>query len=199
MPKLVDHEQRKQIIAEATWRVILKQGMEGATVRNIAKEAGLSPGALRHDFNSQEELLCYAMNLVKERATERIIEISALDLPPLEKVLRILQEVVPTREETRAEAEVWMAFTAYFRHKPGKFDARHDGLYDLMQRLITTMDQHGLLQAGLDREMETVRLHALIDGITLHALLDPLRVDPDKINRVLKAHLDSITNAAKDE
>ncbi|CAM4364843.1 TetR/AcrR family transcriptional regulator [Paenibacillus phoenicis] len=177
----------------------MKQGMEGATVRNIAKEAGLSPGALRHDFNSQEELLCYAMNLVKERATERIIEISALDLPPLEKVLRILQEVVPTREETRAEAEVWMAFTAYFRHKPGKFDARHDGLYDLMQRLITTMDQHGLLQAGLDREMETVRLHALIDGITLHALLDPLRVDPDKINRVLKAHLDSITNAAKDE
>ncbi len=199
MPKLVDHEQRKQIIAEATWRVILKQGMEGATVRNIAKEAGLSPGALRHDFNSQEELLCYAMNLVKERATERIIEISALDLPPLEKVLRILQEVVPTREETRAEAEVWMAFTAYFRHKSGKFNARHDGLYDLMQRLITTMDQHGLLQAGLDREMETVRLHALIDGITLHALLDPLRVDPDKINRVLKAHLDSITNAAKDE
>ncbi len=173
--------------------------MEGASVRNIAKEAGLSPGALRHDFSSQEELLRYAMNLVKERVTERIIAISGMDLPSLEKVLRILQEVVPTREETRAEAEVWMAFTAHFRHKPGKFDARHDGLYDLMQRLITTLDQHRLLQPGLDPEMETVRLHALIDGLTLHALLDPLRVGPDQINRVLKAHLDSITNAFKDQ
>lgn len=122
--------------------------MKGASVRNIAKEAGLSPGALRHDFSSQEELLRYAMNLVKERATKRIIEISALDLPPLEKVLRILQEVVPTREETRAEAEVWMAFTAYFRHKPGGYDARHDGLYDLMQRLITSMDQRVCCKPG---------------------------------------------------
>lgn len=198
MPKRVDHEQRKQRIAEATWRVILEQGMEGATVRNIAQEAGLSPGALRHDFRSQEELLFYAMNLVKEKAAERIIEITALELPPQEKVLKILLEVVPTREETRAEMEVWMAFTAYFRHRPAEFDAQHDGLYDLMQQLIVYMDQHGLLHAGADRELETERLYALIDGIALHALLDPVRLDPDKINRVLKAHLDSITNAVEE-
>ncbi|MCH1638655.1 TetR family transcriptional regulator [Paenibacillus timonensis] len=198
MPKQVDHEQRKQVIAEATWRVILEQGMEGATVRNIARAAGLSPGALRHDFSSQEELLLYAMNLVKERAAGRILDISALDLPPKEKVLRILLEVVPTREETRAEMEVWMAFTAYFRHKPKGFDARHDGLYDLMQRLIASMDQHGLLQAGADRELETERLYALIDGIALHALLDPVRLDPKKIRRILTAHLDSFSNAAAD-
>lgn len=171
--------------------------MEGATVRNIARAAGLSPGALRHDFSSQEELLLYAMNLVKERASKRIIEISASELPSQEKVLKILLEVVPTREETRAEMEVWMAFTAYFRHKPKGFDARHDGLYDLMQRLISYMDQHGLLQAGVDRELETERLYALIDGIALHALLDPVRLDPDQIRRLLTAHLDSISNAAE--
>lgn len=105
-------------------------------------------------------------------------------------------EVVPTREETRAEMEVWMAFAVYFRHKPKGFDARHDGVYDLMQRLISSMDQHGLLQTGVDRELETERLHAWIDGIALQALLDPVRLDPHKIRRILTAHLDSITNAA---
>ncbi len=39
--------------------------MEGATV-NIAQEAGLSLGALRHYFTTQDELLGYAMILVKE-------------------------------------------------------------------------------------------------------------------------------------
>ncbi|MBY6274089.1 MAG: TetR family transcriptional regulator, partial [Bacillaceae bacterium] len=60
MPKIVDHEQRKERIAEACWRVILKRGMKGATVRNIAKEAGLSPGSLRHYFSSQGDLYLYA-------------------------------------------------------------------------------------------------------------------------------------------
>lgn len=42
MPKQIDHEKRRKQIAEATWRVILERGMEGASARNIAKEAGLS-------------------------------------------------------------------------------------------------------------------------------------------------------------
>lgn len=41
MPKIVDHEKRRKRIAKAMWKVILKKGMEGATVRNIAQEAGL--------------------------------------------------------------------------------------------------------------------------------------------------------------
>ncbi len=67
MPKIIDHEKRRKQIAEATWRTILERGMEGATVRNIAQEAGLSLGALRHYFTTQDELLGYAMTLVKEK------------------------------------------------------------------------------------------------------------------------------------
>lgn len=33
MPKIVDHENQKEIIAGAAWRVIQKNGIEGATVR----------------------------------------------------------------------------------------------------------------------------------------------------------------------
>ncbi|MGZ7441946.1 TetR/AcrR family transcriptional regulator [Paenibacillus sp. TH7-28] len=192
MPKQVDHTQRKQTIAEATWRVILQQGMEGASVRNIAKEAGLSAGALRHDFSSQEELLRYAMNLVKEKAAARIKAILMLELPPKDKVLRTLLEIVPTREETRAEMEVWMAFTTYFRHKQLGFDAQHDGIYQLMRYLIAYLDQQGLLKAGVDQELEAERLYALIDGIAIHALLDSQRLGANKISRILVHHLNSM-------
>ncbi|RRJ64277.1 TetR family transcriptional regulator [Paenibacillus oralis] len=197
MPKQVDHDQRKQTIAEATWRVILQQGMEGASVRNIAKEAGLSAGALRHDFSSQEELLRYAMNLVKEKAAARIKAILTLELPPKEKVLRTLLEIVPTREETRAEMEVWMAFTTYFRHKQTGFDAQHDGIYQLMQYLIAYLEQQGLLETGADQELEAERLYALIDGIALHALLDSQRLGAGKISRILEYHLNSMMDAAE--
>lgn len=192
MPKIVDHEQRKTVIAEAAWRVILNEGIQGATVRSIAKEAGLSLGALRHYFSSQDELLAYAMNLVKERASARVNEILQQELAPKEKVLLILLELVPINETTMAEMEVWFAFTFHNRHKADEFDAQHDGIYDGVGRLIAYMEQHGLLRKETDAELETERLYALIDGVAMHALLEPHRVNRERIIRVFKHHLDSI-------
>jgi AcrR family transcriptional regulator len=192
MPKIVDHEKRKKQIAEATWRVILNLGMKGASVRNIAKEAGVSLGALRHYFSTQDELLVYAMKLVKEQATIRINEITMSELPPKEKILKVLLEIVPVNEETMAEMEVWFAFTFHARHKEDIFDAQHDGIFIGMQNLIHYLDQHQLLRKDLDKEIETERLYALVDGIALHAMLESKRVNKERIINVLTHHLDSI-------
>ncbi|ERI11752.1 TetR/AcrR family transcriptional regulator [Aneurinibacillus aneurinilyticus] len=192
MPKLIDHEERRKQIAEATWDVILEQGMEGATVRNIAKKAGLSLGALRHYFSTQEELLVYTMKLVKEKATARINKISIQDLHPKEKVLKIILEIVPINDETMAEMKVWFAFTAYFRHKKNIFDAQHDGIFIAVQKLVDYLDQMNLLKKNLDIEIEIEKLYALIDGLALHAMLEPQRVNKERIVRVLVHHLNSI-------
>ncbi|ELK42597.1 TetR family transcriptional regulator C-terminal domain-containing protein [Brevibacillus agri] len=192
MPKQIDHEKRREQIAEATWRVISERGMEGATVRNIAAEAGLSLGALRHYFSTQDELLAYSMKLVKERATARIREIISLDLPPREKFIKTILELVPTNREKMAEMEVWFAFTAYFRHKPGGLDAQYDGIYPGLQKLMDYAEQSGLLPANTDKELETERLYALVDGLALHAYLEPKRLDGPKVERVLIHHLSAL-------
>lgn len=199
MPKIVDHEERRNEIAEATWRVIVNLGMKGATVRNIAKEAGLSLGALRHYFATQDELLTFAMKLVKEKATARINEIAIGDLPPKDKILRILLELVPTDEQKTAEMEVWFAFTFHKRYEGELFDANHDEIYNGMRKLIEGLDYYGLLRKELDKAVETERLYALIDGIALHALLEPHRLDRERIVEVLTYHLNSICAGATSE
>ena len=50
MPKKVNHEEQKHILGKAAWRVIKKEGIEGASVRKVAEEAGLSAGSLRIIF-----------------------------------------------------------------------------------------------------------------------------------------------------
>jgi len=192
MPKIVDHEYRKKEIAEATWRVILTQGMEGVSVRNIAREAGLSLGALRHYFSSQDELLLYTMNLVKERATARIVEIANSDLPPKEKVLQICLELIPATETTRAEMEVWFAFTFYLRQKREWYHAHFDGVYNGIQMIMKYMEQNRLLRDGLELEVETEKLYALIDGLAIHALLDPDRLQKENILAVLTNYLNRL-------
>ncbi|MBW5471256.1 TetR family transcriptional regulator [Brevibacillus formosus] len=193
MPKIIDHEKRREQIAEATWRVIVEQGMEGATVRGIAKEAGLSLGALRHYFATQDELLMYAMQLVKERATARIAEVAAdEELAPRERVTKIFLELLPTNQEKMVEMEVWFAFTVYFRHKKDGFDAQHDGIYAGVRKLLDSADQLHLLRKELDKELEAEKLYAVIDGLALHAYLEPQRVDGERITKVLEHHLASL-------
>lgn len=193
MPKIVNREERKQHIAEATWRVITSQGIQGASVRKIASEAGLSLGALRHYFSTQQDLLEYAMNLVKERANARIDAIVAGDAPPKQKIVDILMELVPTDSGKLVEMEVWLAFTFHRKFvSQASFDALHDGILDGMNNLVTYMAEQQMLKPGLDPEFETERLYALVDGLALHATLDPERLGPDRIRQVVVGHIDSI-------
>ncbi|WP_243297903.1 TetR/AcrR family transcriptional regulator [Bacillus litorisediminis] len=191
MPKLVDHEKKKKHIAEATWRVIVEQGMERVTVRNIAKEAGISLGSLRHYFSTQEELLSYSMNLVKDKVTARIMKIATQQLPLKEKALKMLLELVPTDKESMAEAEVWFTFIAYTRHKE-QFDANQDGVFLGIQQLMQYLQQYNLLKTDIDLELETERLYAVIDGLALHAMLNPKRVNRDLAEKILVHHLEQI-------
>ena len=192
MPKIVDHEERRKQIAEATWRVIFNQGMKGATVRNIAQEAGLSLGALRHYFSTQDELLSFAMRLVKERATQRIQDIAMREMSPKEKMVQILLELVPVDEQRMAEMEVWFAFTFHQKYETISQNELHQGFFPELERSLEYLAHHGLLREGLDLELEAEKLYAIIDGIALHALLESQRLRPERIIRVLTSHIQSI-------
>ncbi|GIP56913.1 HTH-type transcriptional regulator PksA [Paenibacillus woosongensis] len=195
MPKIVDHEERRERIAKAMWQVILDKGMEGATVRNIAQEAGLSLGALRHYFQNQDDLLVYAMTLVKDRVTARIEAIMKRGLPPKEMVMAMLLEIVPINEETRIEMDVWFVFVAHVKHRKDTVGLINDGLFEAFQKMVGYLHSTGWLKEGLSLEFEIERLYALIDGLAMHALLDPDRVDRSRVIDVIRYHLDSICRA----
>ncbi len=198
MPKLVDPEARRRELAKAVWRVIRRDGLERASVRNVAREAGLSMGSLRHYFATQSELLAFAMLLVHERVQRRI---EALDLSgdPRQGVERALQEVLPLDAERHAEMEVWFAFTARALVDPGLHalrDEGHSGLRELCRRCVEALVRTGRARAGLDVAAEAERLHALIDGLALHRLLDPGTTTPQRVVELLAVHLDGLTGQA---
>lgn len=152
----------------------------------------MSLGALRHYFSTQHELLDFAMNLVKERVTVRCIDIMQQELPPREKVSKVLLELLPTDEGSMAEMEIWLAFTFHLKTPGASGTELGDGIHPLAIRLIEYLDANALLKENLDKELEAERLYAILDGLALHALLEPKRLDRERIIRVLEGHLDSI-------
>lgn len=192
MPKIVNHDERKNTIAEAMWRVILDKGMEGATVRNIADEAKLSLGALRYYFKTQDDLLVYAMELVQERAKKRIEKVLLQSYSPKELVIAMILEIVPVNTNTRIEMEVWFAFIAYVKHRSDTIDVPDDQILEMTKRLLGFLQEQQLLKSTCQMEMEIERLYGLIDGLAIHAILDPNRLDSEQIRKTIEYHIDSI-------
>src|SRR5918997_1958569 len=108
VPRIVDAEQRRRELAEAVWRVIRRDGVPGASVRTVAREAGTSMGALRHWFATQDELLHFAMTLVIERARARAEAVAASGGPLVPRLLRVLEETLPLDDERRGQTAGWV-------------------------------------------------------------------------------------------
>lgn len=198
MPRVVDADARRTDLAKAVWRVIARDGLEGASVRRVAQEAGLSTGSLRHYFTSQSELLSFALERVGERIDERI---HALEPRPDQRrhVQAMVEEMLPLDEERRAECEVWLAFTARALVDPSLAGLRASidlRLREAFTLMIGRLADAGLLRPRLGRATEAERLYALVDGLIVHALLSPRPADERWVADVVAAHLEDLTGEA---
>ncbi|WP_019423426.1 TetR/AcrR family transcriptional regulator [Paenibacillus sp. OSY-SE] len=194
MPKIVDHEERKEKLAEATWRVIRREGMERASVRTIAMEAGISAGSMRHYFSTQSELLAFSMKLVSDRVKARIRS-SEFSGNPLEDIQRIIYEILPVDEERSAEMEVWLSFTAKALVDPALQSLSNEVYDELRATIAHCIDfliDSGLARPELNREIESERLYALVDGLAMHAVMQPGRATPDVLKSVVLHHLEAL-------
>ena len=156
MPKLIDHDRRREEIAEATWRVIHAQGISGVSIRTVAAEAGISTGSLRHVFPSKADLLVHATELVGRRAQGRIEE-HLREPDPRALVLAVIKELLPLDAERRAEMEVNVALIA---EAPG--DERVKEVLDVAHATVRDACRH-----------MTTLLHGLVDGLAIHMLVNP--------------------------
>ncbi|WJH35791.1 TetR family transcriptional regulator C-terminal domain-containing protein [Paenibacillus sp. CC-CFT747] len=194
MPKLVDHRKRRELLAQAAWRVIRRAGLDGLSVRTVAEEAGMSLGSLRHYFGSQAELLAFSMRLVSEQATRRIEGLPYTGEPRAD-ILLIIAELLPLDEVRREEAEVWLAFAAKAVSDPAigeLYREVHEQLYAGFRRMLEGLAAVGLAKPGLRLETETKRLHALVDGLVLHHAAAPERVASEDMLAAVTLHLDSL-------
>jgi AcrR family transcriptional regulator len=193
VPKIVDHETRRQELAGAVWRVIRRDGLDGASVRAVAREAGWSPSALRHYFPSQSELLAAAIGEVTARVDARMGDFRTRASADVESVLH---ELLPLDDERRAENEVWLAFSARAMVDPDlrtlhrEVDAALHRVCEWAVAEITEIS--GKATKDFNGSVEADRLHALMDGLALHAALDAEYTE-ERLKKTLSEHLRSLT------
>jgi AcrR family transcriptional regulator len=180
LPKIVDHEKRREELIAAVWRVVARDGLDGSTIRAIAKETDSSAGALSHYFKDKDDILTFALKLSHRRIRER--QNRKLDgLKGVEALRELVLDNLPLDEERELETRLEVGYCARSLTRPEvrKMQGMEAAvLHKRMVALIIEAQRRGDMDGDTAASTIAERLLALIDGLSLHALLYPERLPP---------------------
>lgn len=83
-------QELRELITETAAEMFGRNGYHAVTVEQIAKALGISKPSIYYHFSSKDEILFEFGYISHKRATDRLREIVAMDLPPREKLEQAL-------------------------------------------------------------------------------------------------------------
>lgn len=186
MAERLTREQQRQRnrtkLIEAAEKVFAERGIHGASLDEIAAEAGLTKGAVYSNFASKEELIQQVMRY--RQSTPEITELARLwtsGLPPEQLIDEYSAEYIKLARSGERNTFGRVAIE-FFTHAMRNPDAREKLLEDLSQPV--GCDAHPLVPPGSElarlpqQHVDTI-LTAFDLGLGLLALIDPERHPPE--------------------
>ncbi len=195
MPKIVDWDAKRDDILSATWRVIARDGLPGATIRAIAREANCSRGILAHYFDDKADILGSALVMSHRRVAARM-DAATAGLTGLKALHVAMLEALPLDAQRDLEAQIEISFwgralgTSELRDLQ---NSEFERLWARLRRHLAEAARLGELAEALDLDFATHQLVALIDGLSAERVLYPGRVPANRQVAMLDRLLDSFT------
>mgnify|MGYP001173718329 CR=1 FL=1 len=190
MPRIVDHDSRREAIAAAACQVIARTGIEGLTLKDVGAAAGCTTGAITHYFEDKNAVLLaaldYAIGAMNARLERR------LKRAP-EDVVGFFSETLPIGRKGRDEIVVWYCFWARALSDPAlmrRQRAMHKRWRQQVEGCLAAMAERGEIAPADDPVEQAEALCAIINGIGLRASLDPGEWPARRQTAQLERHLD---------
>jgi len=152
LPKIVNHEERREFIARVSADIIADQGLEQATIREIAQRTGFSKGVIEHYFDDKDHIIDMALTWVNERymIRERKLTEGKAGLAALHARLT---GALPLTKESVQEWKIRLRFWS--------IAAVQNDLHSLQSKRLTLTRQRYELDLGQAQQLG--ELHADID------------------------------------
>lgn len=186
MPKIVDAERRREELTDAAARVIARSGIEGATMREVAAEAGWTTGALTHYFADKRELLLATFQA--SLASRRARRADTATTSPANRLRAALEGALPLDDDRRRHWIVTLTCCTQVGAEPSLAAAQRDAYREFRDHVAALVAETGLA-SPIEARSEAERLIGAADGIAIQALFDPESWSPDRQLAALRTAL----------
>ena len=103
MPRLIDHDDRNDEIGAAAFRVLVRDGIAGLSVRKVAEEAEIATASLRRAFPTQDALRRFCFDRIHQSVAARLRAVTG---DGREKAMQWMRELLPLDDTRRTELVV---------------------------------------------------------------------------------------------
>ncbi|MCC0034437.1 MAG: TetR family transcriptional regulator C-terminal domain-containing protein [Hoeflea sp.] len=162
---------RQNDLIAATLDSVAELGLAGATVREVANRAGVTPGLIRRYFDNKERLVAAAYRTF----IADLIETAAAgcgDGPAHRRLAGLIRASVTPPVADGRTLSIWAAFIGTVNSDPVMAEAHREG-YQAFRDLIEHLVGECLRERGTDASQQLIRRHAIV----LNALLDGLWIE----------------------
>jgi len=178
----------RERLLTAARSVFARGGFHGASVEEIASEAGFSTGALYSNFEGKEDLFLVLMEREIEEHAREIAAAVRGHASVADRATGGAQQWMTMIEREPDVLLLFMEFWAYGVRdetvRP-KVAARFAQVRELLTKLIAEAVREFDLVLAIPAEQLAVAIDALADGIARQKLADPDAVPDDLMGRVL--------------
>lgn len=175
---------RKAVLLETARNIIASKGIQGATLRAIADEAGVSTGAIYHYFSSKEEILYAVMDESLSMSSQIAMEAKDLAIPK-EFILAEISENILERfkKDQHNRIQFYLAKEAMMgdAELSEKFKTKYREWISHTKELIQFL--YGRAETPLDDAIASVLIGA-IDGIVMQLLLGANVASEEDVQKV---------------
>ena len=151
---------KRDIILEATIRVLRDRGLSGLKVEEVAKQAEVGKGTVYLYFEDKQDLLKALVEYHTQRFYADAAEITAADRPFRERLERLLERRLAFVDEWRG---LWAAVAREANPKSQKawLTSLHQNYQEILERFLASGITSGELRRDLDVVLTAAALAAL--------------------------------------
>ncbi|MCT7654785.1 TetR family transcriptional regulator [Oceanimonas sp. NS1] len=131
-------EERRADLIAATLRVIAREGVRGATVRSISKEADVTQGLIRYYFKSKDELIAAAYETYMGDLVNAADAASQGSGSARRRLAKFVQVSLEPPVTSHASVAIWAGFFEVLLHDPA-MKASHNRSYDKLRLHLKTL------------------------------------------------------------
>lgn len=157
---------RKLEIIEAARLLIIRKGSEHLTVRNIARQIGLTEAAIYRHFRSKREILLFLSDLLADQLIEDFRKASAAGEVDLRTVDRVLRAHLSAIEQKRGVSFlVFAEILSFGDRKLNQRTAQNLDRYILQLGELLERGMKGGMRARVDAQAAAQVLFGMIQGL----------------------------------
>ncbi|QHG20657.1 TetR/AcrR family transcriptional regulator [Nostoc sp. ATCC 53789] len=194
----MSYDDRRIEVTKAAWRVIVREGLDRASMRAIAQELGSSTGVVTHYFRDKEELTLFALEQVFENVLQDM-KTSAQGRQGIDRLAQMIFVALPLEDIDKADWKVWVAFLGYSIGRD-RLVQEHRKRYDFLRQIIcqelADLQEALVIRADIDLTLEANALIALVDGIGTGVVIYPEQFSADQQKYLVLRHINGLLTSS---